>query len=67
MTAWKTPLPPGGAPQGTRAPRRLLLLPLAALPFWGWTLWAVPGLRELPAAAVSAAPLLLLAALALLL
>ncbi|WP_433700764.1 ATP-binding protein [Nocardiopsis sp. CA-288880] len=67
MTAWKTPLPPGDAPQGTRAPRRLLLLPLAALPFWGWTLWTVPGLRELPAAAVSAAPLLLLAALALLL
>ncbi|MFD3687833.1 ATP-binding protein [Nocardiopsis sp. NPDC058631] len=66
MTSWKTPLLRGDAPSRTRAPRRLLL-PLAALPFWAWTLWAVPDTREVPVVAVSAVPLLLLLVLALLL
>ncbi|NYH50481.1 signal transduction histidine kinase [Nocardiopsis arvandica] len=66
MTAWNIPHLRGAAPSWLTAPR-WLLVPLAALPLWAMTPWFAPDARTLPLLAASAVPLLLLAALALLL
>ncbi|MFD6949535.1 MULTISPECIES: ATP-binding protein [unclassified Nocardiopsis] len=66
MTAWNIPHLRGAVPSWLTAPR-WLLLPLSALPLWAVTPWVAPDARALPLLAVSAVPLLLLTALALLL